>query len=149
MKFDTDTALAAFKQSYSEPGYSDNSISVAGEIGNSPGHGLQLVVENISSATNPPVTVGVGSYQINKADFQMSVTYEPVGGGYYIADNSGQAPDSSHYFTINITAIDNISVKGTFSGKIYIDNNIAGQTPLLYGPGYKTITNGTFYVGWR
>jgi hypothetical protein len=43
---------------------------------------------------------------------------------------------SSTPFTCTITAIDNLTVSGTFSGRVY------------YGTAIKTVTNGSFYVAF-
>jgi len=91
--------------------------------------------------------VGIGTYTDTAYNFiHSTVTGNPYGGGAQlqisgIIYNSFPGNFGAYIppvFTCAITALDSISVSGTFSGEVTY-----GSAP---GYTYKTITNGSFYV---
>ncbi|HEY4289475.1 MAG TPA: hypothetical protein VGN00_20380 [Puia sp.] len=121
----------------------DNYVSISGETGDDVGQSLNVAVQN-SIPGAPPV--GLGSFGMTDPGFLLNVDYDSAMKVLYVADHVGGNPDTTNFFTVNITAIDNSTVKGNFSGKIYINNSVAGYPPVQHGPQYKTVTNGTFYA---
>jgi len=77
-------------------------------------------------------TDSAGSYNPYFNPNQAFLTVQLSGEDY--GSNEAIDADSSTPFTCTITAIDSVSISGTFSGKGYFGNSA------------KTITNGSFYV---
>jgi hypothetical protein len=101
-----------------------------------------LLFALIGSSRQPSFTVG--SYQDTASSFDVQATYRQTLASQYEAGSptAGTALSTgtiiTNHFTLVITAIDSVSIKGSFSGDYFLDGNP--------GNAKKTITNGDFYA---
>ena len=134
------------------PGFLETYIIVSGIFrGDNTSQTFGFTIDNGFSGYNygKALPIVAGTYGISNRDFQVNSGYDSTGGGvskHYVADCTQNFPDTGNFFTISITSIDSTSIKGTFSGKVYLDSRPAGASNVPYGPQCDTITNGTFYV---
>jgi hypothetical protein len=112
--------------------YTNPNVLLIGGKGNLPtAFPDQIQIELFSGAGQP--AVGLGVYAINTSPNLAFITVWQSGRGY--SDIPYQNDNSLLPSSCTITAIDNVSISGTFSGTLYFGN----AAPL-------TITNGSFNV---
>jgi len=98
--------------------------------------GMGITINN--SPSQKPIVAGTYS-ETASPDFAAGAVYNP--GSATIVYGTGLYP-TTNPLKIIITAIDNSTIKGTFSGDFYYSNSSTQQI----GPTKKTVTNGEFYV---
>ena len=123
-------------------GYNSDAIATTDGIS------LTAYINDTSYYNNLPISVGIytdtANYLRNLYNYwnpnNASITLQLDGTDYvneFALDTSSSTP-----LICTITAIDSVSVSGTFSGKVYYGNN--PQTAVA-----KIITNGSFYVPFQ
>jgi len=116
------------------------SIAVFGNVSSAANlEGINITINN-GSGTKPIIA---GSYSENSTDFVVGAVYNP--GSTTIVYGAGIYPNPANPLQFTITAIDNNTIKGTFSGDFYYTNTATAQI----GPSKKTFTNGEFYVKFQ
>jgi hypothetical protein len=89
----------------------------------------------------------VGSYSDTTSNIDMQATYRQALDSQYEAGTPTAATALAtttpiiNHFTVVITAIDSVSIKGSFSGDYFLDG--------VPGNAKKTITNGDFYAKFQ
>jgi len=94
----------------------------------------------INNTRNPGMPIAANTYELGSENFVTGAVYTPGTGDSVW--KAGLIPYPPHQLTIVITAIDDKSVKGSFSG----DFNCTNAQSVQLSAGYKHITNGEFYV---
>jgi len=110
------------------------------------GISLAVYIDDTTYYNVVPVTTGTytdtADYQRGQYNYinpnNASITLQQSGTAY-VNEFAFDTAASATPFTCTITAIDSVSVSGTFSGKVYYGND--PRTSIA-----KTITNGSFYV---
>ena len=114
------------------------SLSIVGSVSSAANlEGINIGINN--SPSSKPIVAGTYS-ETSTTDFATGAVYNP--GSATIVYGAGIYPSPTNPLTVIITAIDNNTVKGTFSGDFYYENTSTAQI----GPAKKTFTNGSFYV---
>jgi hypothetical protein len=107
------------------------------------GHGSgldSLKVIEVQMYTNETganlIPVIVGSYNDTSGTYIGNIVYKIPVQVYYQAPLTPITIDSTNVIICNLTSMDSTTLRGTFSGKVYLSD----------GTAFKTITNGSFYV---
>ena len=116
-------------------GYNSNAINTA--------DGISLMVNNVGINTNFPIIIGAYTDTNNIYRSNINNYWNPYSAGLTLQqsgtdyENDGAMDDTTlNPFTCVITAIDSVSVSGTFSGSVYVGFGSTGET----------ITNGSFKI---
>jgi hypothetical protein len=115
------------------------SLSLIGNVTSAANlEGLNITVNNSPSPTKKQVVAGSYSEQ-QSTDFVLGAVYNP--GSATEVYGAGVFPGSNP-FQLVITSMDANTIKGTFSGNLYYQNDVTGTI----GPNFKVVTNGQFYL---
>lgn len=108
------------------------------------GDWLGIYIDNTPSDAE----IGTGLYEDSSPDFtvlgtltddQAGIDYDAGTSMYEDAITYGHT--IANHFKVTIEAIDNNTIRGTFSGDFFPEGNLDGTK--------KSITNGEFYLKWR
>ncbi|HEV3325066.1 MAG TPA: hypothetical protein VG052_05655 [Puia sp.] len=125
--------------------WAGSNIAFSGASSATSSPGEELLFALIGSPQQP--SFPVGSYPDTASGFDVQATYRQTLTSQYEAGTptAGTAlvtgKTITNHFTLIITAIDTVSIKGTFSGDYFLDGSPANAK--------VTITNGDFYAKFR
>jgi hypothetical protein len=115
-------------------------IGMVGAVSATTDESINIELNNLDSLN--PIVAGV--YSDTSSDFEVEGFYDSNPSTQYMAgfifDGPGYAGSAqlANHFKIVISSIDNVAIKGSFSGNFY-PNGDPSQTPIA-------ITNGNFYL---
>lgn len=96
------------------------------------------------TSLDPSIAFATGTYSDASTNIVVTGTYNPSIATAYISLSPTPfttLPAGTNHYTLTITAFDSKTVKGTFSGDVFLNGDASAAK--------KTLTYGDFYVPWQ